>query len=333
MSGNISTGFGRFSFGDAPFGMVDWAQEHFELIPEVIKEEDAELADGNLRKFTDSIGPSFNYLLDKIDKFPQLADPDNVPIEWLPFLAENYSIELEQILSDVAQRGFVRNAYQWMALKGTERGYQIRANTSGFGVEVVPLYRVSVGIEALISVGAIFEIPAGSGSVVQEFLGNGNTNTNQVFTKTLTVPVESAIKPGMVSVKRDGTGTPGTGIEVAVDLSGVIIGTDILGSINYVTGEIVIQEDGVDVWTDLETCDVDFETFGPMYTDKQPLLPFFDETPADEIPLDTYLFEYGDNPPEGVEFHDVSGCTLDQTSQSQRRTSPSPSKRQLHPLV
>lgn len=216
MPGNVATGFGKVAFGQAPFGTVNWAKEHFDLIPEKTQERDADEAEGNLQKFVDSIVSSFNFLVDKTDDFTDLIDPNAIPIELLPNLAETYSIELEQILSDRAQRGFVQNAVKWMALKGTEQGYKIRANTSGFGVTVIPLYRVPIPIDALVEAGAIFEIPPGSG----------------IF-----------------------------------------------------------------------------------FTDKAPLLPLFDETPADVVPTDTFLFEYGDSPPEGIVFHDVSDCTWCKTSQ------------------
>lgn len=164
MKGGTATGFGFFPFGHAPFGTVNWSKEVFTLVPNEIQiEDDAE--GGYLQLFVDSISPSFNDLLDKASKFPDLADPDNIPIELLPFLAETYSIELEQILSNRAQRGFVRNAVQWMALKGTEQGYKIRGNVSGFDVQVAPLYRLSSSVPSLVGIGAEFEIPPGSGKL------------------------------------------------------------------------------------------------------------------------------------------------------------------------
>jgi hypothetical protein len=134
------------------------------LIPQSRIEEDNEQG-GNLTKFTESINPSFNALLQKAHDFQELSDPDRVPINLLPYLARTYSIELEQILSDRAQRGFVRNPKKWMGIKGTPKGYAVRANISGFDVEVFALYRLASSIPALTAIGAEFEIPPGSGNL------------------------------------------------------------------------------------------------------------------------------------------------------------------------
>lgn len=210
MPGNVATGFGLIPFGETPFGTVNWGRELFSLAPESVMSEDAESADDNLLKFMKSIEPSFNFLLDKADKYPNLIDPDFIPIALLPNLASNYSIELEQYLSDKSQRGFVRNAYKWMAQKGAALGYKIRASLSGFGVVVEALYRATPPIQGLIDAGLVWEIPPGSGK-----------------------------------------------------------------------------------W----------------YTTAAPLIAFYDETMADIIPTDLYAFEVGETPPEGVVFHDVSGCS------------------------
>lgn len=314
MPGNIGTGFGQFSFGHAPFGTVHWATEHFDLVPEDIIREDDEEADGNLQKFTQSIAPSFEFLRGKLDGFTNLTDPNAIPIELLPFLASTHGIELEQFLSENAQRGFVRNAVKWMALKGATQGYKIRAATSGFGVSVIPLYRTPQPIEALLNSGLLFEIPPGSGSTEQQQIGVGTVSITQTIAGTLVVPFDTMIVPGSIVARKNGTGTYGTGTEVGADNSGgVITGTDLVGTVNYQTGEIELNETD-QVWNVGDTVDVDYRVFGTLYTNAEPLLAFYDDNPADLLPSDTYKFEFGDSLPPGVVFKDVSSCDWCKTS-------------------
>jgi hypothetical protein len=98
-------------------------------------------------------------------------------------------------------------------------------------------------------------------------LGAGSGSLNDVFSATLAVPAGSQIVPGTVVIRKNGTGDPGVGDETARDDgNGVITGAGVQGSINYVTGELLVAEAAQQVWDAGDTVDADWYTRGTPST-------------------------------------------------------------------
>jgi len=78
-------------------------------------------------------------------------------------LGADYGITVDQYDPEQFQRSSVRNAWQWLAVKGTDLGYDIVAKIAGYRVTALPLYRISAGWVASLPPDRVFEIPIGSG--------------------------------------------------------------------------------------------------------------------------------------------------------------------------
>jgi len=78
-------------------------------------------------------------------------------------LGADYGIIVDQHDPEQFQRSSVRNAWQWLAVKGAELGYDIVAKIAGYRVTALPLYRISAGWEASLSPSHVYEVPIGSG--------------------------------------------------------------------------------------------------------------------------------------------------------------------------
>lgn len=92
-------------------------------------------------------------------------------------------------------------------------------------------------------------------------IGTGTASAVDVFAGTLPLTSGQRIVPGSVSVRENGTGSPGSGIQKATDNGGgVITGTNVTGTIDYFTGAISVTE-AADVWAVGEFVDVDYRTF------------------------------------------------------------------------
>lgn len=61
----------------------------------------------------------------------------------ISLLAPDFGIEIDTQENESRQRSWVRNVSQWIQLKGSEKGYEVLGDISGFDVEVVALYRIT----------------------------------------------------------------------------------------------------------------------------------------------------------------------------------------------
>jgi hypothetical protein len=78
--------------------------------------------------------------------------------------AQDFGIEIDSQENEDRQRSWVANVSRWIQQKGTQKGYEIIANISGFNVEVIPLFRVSINQSDAFPVDLLFEIgESGSG--------------------------------------------------------------------------------------------------------------------------------------------------------------------------
>lgn len=99
---------------------------------------------------------------------------------------------------------------------------------------------------------------------VQQQIGTGTTGSSDSFAALLTIPDDSRVVPSSITVRRNGTGLPGSGTAVAVDTGvGTISGSGLNGTINYITGAITVNETA-NVFDGGESVDVDYRTYDPV---------------------------------------------------------------------
>lgn len=85
------------------------------------------------------------------------------PPALIGLLGADYGITVDQHDPEQYQRSSVRNAWQWLAVKGTDLGYDIVAKIAGYRAVALPLYRISAGWAATLPPDEVFELPASSG--------------------------------------------------------------------------------------------------------------------------------------------------------------------------
>jgi len=84
------------------------------------------------------------------------------PPALLPYLGEDFGLEVDQHEPESFQRSTVRNGKQWLIRKGAQRGYDIIGKISGYRVVAHGLWRIS-SVPSWLSPDEVFEIPSGSG--------------------------------------------------------------------------------------------------------------------------------------------------------------------------
>lgn len=121
---------------------------------------------------TDSAGDEFTVnqvhklstaVIIKGNVLPATGDATLRPPALIGELGADYGITVDQYDPEQFQRSSVRNAWQWLAVKGTDLGYDIVAKIAGYRVVAHPLYRISAGWASELSPDHVFEIPFGSG--------------------------------------------------------------------------------------------------------------------------------------------------------------------------
>lgn len=99
-------------------------------------------------------------------------------------------------------------------------------------------------------------------ALVRQQIGVGTSATDDSFQSTLALSAGTQIVPGTVKVYENGTAFPGSGTQRAADDSaGGITGSNVTGSVDYETGEIIVTE-AVDLWTTGDVCNVDYKSQG-----------------------------------------------------------------------
>lgn len=75
--------FGNGPFGNSTFGHFPWSERMlWDYIPELNRQQDAEIGEDSLKKWTESQRYSFDRLLDKITNYTELHDPLTVPSKY-----------------------------------------------------------------------------------------------------------------------------------------------------------------------------------------------------------------------------------------------------------
>jgi len=86
------------------------------------------------------------------------------PPSLIEYLGNDYGTEIDRHDPEVFQRAAVRNAWQWYALKGSERAYEVIGLIAGYIVQAQPLWRLCGEERNVIPVNNVYELPIGSGN-------------------------------------------------------------------------------------------------------------------------------------------------------------------------
>jgi len=84
------------------------------------------------------------------------------PPSLIEFLGADYGIEVDRHDPEVFQRAAVRNAWQWLAMKGAERAYEVIGLIAGYNVTALALWRLCDEY-SFIPLSRLYELPEGSG--------------------------------------------------------------------------------------------------------------------------------------------------------------------------
>lgn len=84
------------------------------------------------------------------------------PPSLIEFLGNDYGVDVDRHDPEVFQRAAVRNAWQWFAIKGVERAYEVLGLIAGYDVTALPLWRLCDTYSS-IPVTNVYELPDGSG--------------------------------------------------------------------------------------------------------------------------------------------------------------------------
>lgn len=85
------------------------------------------------------------------------------PPALITFLGSDYGLEIDRHEPEAFQRSAVRNATQWLDLKGSAKSYDILGKISGYRVTPLGLWSIESPAPAAIPADHIYELPAGSG--------------------------------------------------------------------------------------------------------------------------------------------------------------------------
>jgi len=135
------TGFGYTSFGEEPFGGVDWAyQVLWNELPEQRREED--LAQGGyFQKFVRCLAMPINELKFLIYKsYDYVVDPRTARKDLLRYIAGNFGIIPDLDEPEEFQRTKIEIVGRWRLIKGTENAYKVLCAIHGFDVDVYQVW-------------------------------------------------------------------------------------------------------------------------------------------------------------------------------------------------
>lgn len=153
-------GFGRAPFGRGPFGRSDLGNDLLiELFPseyfddsikldsnESLKDNDKDPLLKVLRVYKNSINKR---RLD-VERMPSLIDYETADLEIVRLWGDLLGLGIDKNDPEFLQRSFLGNASQWLQLKGSTRGYEVRGLASGFTVAVENFWRIDEGYASLI---------------------------------------------------------------------------------------------------------------------------------------------------------------------------------------
>lgn len=134
-------GFGKDSFGDTPFGSMDWAYTVlWSELPEDKKQQDLN-AGGWYEKFVRCLLPPINELKRLIYKsHDYIVDPRTARKDLLRYIAGNFGIIPDLDEPEEYQRMKIEIAGRWRLIKGTTDAYKVLCAIHGFSVDVYDVW-------------------------------------------------------------------------------------------------------------------------------------------------------------------------------------------------
>jgi hypothetical protein len=153
-------GFGRSPFGRGPFGRSDLGNDLLiELFPDQYFDDSLLLDQGETIKDNDKdpllkllkvYKNSVNLRRLDIERMPSLIDYETASLEIVRLWGDLLGLGIDKNDPEFLQRSFLGNASQWLQLKGSTRGYQVRGLASGFTVSVENFWRIDPIYEAML---------------------------------------------------------------------------------------------------------------------------------------------------------------------------------------
>jgi len=151
-------GFGRSKFGKGPFGKSDVGGDLVvDLFPEkYVLDAAPEGTDPNddktnpLLQVLKTYANAVSKRREDVDAMPTLIDYEKAPDAILLLLGDMLGLGIDKNDPEFLKRSFVGNASQWLQIKGTQKGYEVRGLASGFAVEVDRFWRIDAQYEPLI---------------------------------------------------------------------------------------------------------------------------------------------------------------------------------------
>jgi Phage tail protein (Tail_P2_I) len=153
-------GFGRASFGSGPFGQSDvggdlvvdlFPTDYFDdtltlPVGQTVTDNDVDPLLMLLKTYANSV----NNRRDDIENFTTILDPDVTPVNVLLTYAGDLGIDIDKNDPEFLQRTLVNRASQWLQLKSTVKGYEVRGLASGFQVQIQNFWRVDPSLASFI---------------------------------------------------------------------------------------------------------------------------------------------------------------------------------------
>lgn len=145
-------GFGRAPFGTQPFGLSDTGSDLIiQSFPDEYYDDSIAVPAGDTQStnpndplvqiLTTYANSVFQRRLD-VDNMEQLTDPDTMPLSIVELWGGLLGLGIDKNDPEFLQRTFLKTASQWLQIKASTKGYEVRGLASGFAVEVDTFWRV-----------------------------------------------------------------------------------------------------------------------------------------------------------------------------------------------
>lgn len=146
-------GFGRAPFGTQPFGISDtgtdlivesFPSEYYDdtlVLPPntTVQDNPNDPLVSVLHTYANSV---FQRRLDIDNMSSQLTDPDTMPLDIVELWGTLLGLGIDKNDPDFLQRTFLKTASQWLQIKASTKGYEVRGLASGFAVQVDTFWRI-----------------------------------------------------------------------------------------------------------------------------------------------------------------------------------------------
>jgi hypothetical protein len=153
-------GFGRSPFGRGPFGRSDVGRDLIiESFPVEYFDDSIELSGGEtpkdnnkdpLLKLLKTYGFQVSNRRIEIDGMHSLLDPEEMPLEIVRLWGEMLGLGIDKNDPEFLQRSLLANASQWLQIKASIPGYEVRGLASGFTVTIENYWRIDPVYAAVI---------------------------------------------------------------------------------------------------------------------------------------------------------------------------------------